>query len=126
MKSLRVLVMLGTVAAMIACAGTVSAIELYGLFPDRAMAYRAQFYPWHGSFYDPAWGMPIALVVPPSAANQTHWGWGVGNTRVAPIDHQFHRGYPGPGWYNRRAYLPTPPWPSDTDQFGVYSLRGPW
>jgi hypothetical protein len=82
--------------------------------------------PWHGYYYDPAWGMPIALVVPPTAETQTHYGWGVGNTRVTTIYHQFHRDYGGPGVYNRRNFLPTPPWPSDTDQFGVYYIRGPW
>ena len=82
--------------------------------------------PWHGYYYKPEWGMPLALVVPPRAQFQTHWGWGVANTRITPIYHQFGRTWPGPGVYHRRAYRPAPPWPSDTDQMGVYYIRGPW
>jgi hypothetical protein len=90
-------------------------------------AYRnSMIYPWHGGYYDLAWGMPVALVVPPTAENQTKWGWGVANTRVVSIDHQFERNYPGPGAYNRASFRPTPAWPSDTDPFGVYYVRGPW
>lgn len=87
---------------------------------------RAELYPWHGGYYHTSWGMPVALVVPPTAEAQTHWGWGVGNTRVTPIRHQFRRHWPGPGSYNRRAFRPTPRWPSDTDQSGAYYVRGPW
>ncbi len=83
-------------------------------------------YPWHGGYYHTALGAPVALVVPPTVETQTHWGWGVGNTRVTPICHQFHRHWPGPGYSNRGAFRPTPRWPSDTDQFGVYYVRGPW
>jgi len=86
----------------------------------------AQWDPWHGGYYHTAWGMPVALVVPPTASHQTHWGWGVGNTRITPICHQFQRNYPGPVQYDRGAFRPTPAWPSDTDQFGVYYVRGPW
>lgn len=91
------------------------------------IAYRqAQWYPWHGNHYHAAWGTPVALVVPPNVEHQTHWGWGVGNTRITTIRHQFRRNWPGPGSYQRSNFLPTPPWPSDTDQFGVYYVRGPW
>jgi len=82
--------------------------------------------PWHGAYYHTAWGMPVAVVVPPTAELQTHWGWGVGNTRVTPICPQFERNWPGPGTYTRSQFRPTPPWPSDTDQFGAYYVRGPW
>ena len=81
---------------------------------------------WHGGYYNPAWGMPVALVVPPTAEAQTHWGWGVGNTRITTICPQFKRNWPGPGQYNRGQFRPTPHWPADTDQFGVYYVRGPW
>ncbi|MFH1267943.1 MAG: hypothetical protein ABIK89_19670 [Planctomycetota bacterium] len=87
---------------------------------------RAQTYAWHGDYYSPAWGMPTALVVPPTVQSQTQWGWGVGNTRVIGIPHQFDPGYPGYGIYDRSMFRPTPPWPSDTTQFGVYYIRGPW
>jgi hypothetical protein len=87
---------------------------------------RAQYYPWHASYYHTSYGMPLALVVPPTAAVQTHWGWGVGNCQVTTIRHQFRRNFPGPGIYNRGMFKPTPPWPAHTNQFGVYSVRGPW
>ncbi len=83
-------------------------------------------YSWHNGYYHSAWGMPVAVVVPPTAELQTNWGWGVGNTRVTPICPQFERNYPGPGLFNRRHFRPTPPWPSDTNQFGAYYVRGPW
>jgi len=81
---------------------------------------------WNKGYYNPAWGMPVALVVPPTAEMQTHWGWGVGNTRVTAICPQYQRNYFGPGYYNRANFRPTPPWPSDTDQSGYYYVRGPW
>jgi hypothetical protein len=81
---------------------------------------------WHGAYYDMTYGAPVALVIPPTAEYQVHYGWGVGNTRCTVNCPQFNRIYPGPGVYNSRAFLPTPPWPSDTDQFGVYYVRGPW
>jgi hypothetical protein len=93
---------------------------------NRIARRAAETSPWHGAYYDTAWGMPVALVVPPNAENQTKMGWGVGNTRVVSIDHQFHRDYPGEGIFKRSWFLPTPRWPSDTDQFGDYYVRGPW
>jgi len=82
--------------------------------------------PWHGSYYHTAWGTPVALVVPPKVEVQTHWGWGVGRTRITPICPQFSRCWPGEPIYNRSLFKPTPPWPSDTGQFGAYYVRGPW
>lgn len=81
---------------------------------------------WNGHYYDPAWGMPVALVVPPRAQTEIGYAWGVGNTFMRPITAQFRPYYPGPYHYDGRAYRPTPCWPSHTDQFGVYSVRGPW
>lgn len=90
--------------------------------PRRWVAAR---YPWHGAYYDPAWGAPTALVVPPTASLQTKWSWGVTGTDVVPIYHQFGRQYPGPygGGYG---FIPTPTIPGSTDEFGVYYVRGPW
>ena len=112
------------------------ALAAAGLLPKsaraenpQAYAYRqAQVLPWHNGFYDPYWGEPIALVVPPTAEYQSNYGWGVGGTRVAPIYHQFSRPYPGPPGYVDAygRFVPTPKWPSDTQQFGVYYIRGPW
>lgn len=124
MKPLRLLAALSCLAVLVAMTGTVWAGD-GGLRARRAYS-QAPSQPWHANYYDPAWGMPVALVVPPTAEAQTNWGWGVGNTRVTTINHQFHRNYPGYSLYDRRAYLPTPPWPSDTNQFGVYYVRGPW
>ena len=108
----------------------------WGLLPTSASAENPQAYayrqarvlPWHNGFYDVAWGEPIALVVPPTAEYQSNYGWGVGGTRVAPIYHQFGRPYPGPPGYvdSWGRFIPTPHWPSDTQQFGVYYIRGPW
>jgi hypothetical protein len=123
MKNTRTLLLMAGLLGVLALAGTATAFE--GLRTGAAWN-RAAMYPWHGYYYDPCWGMPIALVVPPNAEAQTNWGWGVGNTRVTTINHQFERNYPGPGIYDRRGFLPTPPWPSDTNQFGVYYVRGPW
>lgn len=81
---------------------------------------------WHGAYYEAGWGMPLALVVPPTAERQVHYGWGVGATRTTPIHHQFEPGYAMPGYYHRAGFLPVPQWPSDTDQLGVYYIRGPW
>ena len=103
-----------------------------GLFnPALAGGYKfrcryARWYPWHAGYYNVSWGMPVALVVPPTAEVQTNWGWGVGNTRVTPICHQFGRDWPGVGYYDRGMFKPTPHWPSDTQQFGINYIRGPW
>lgn len=80
---------------------------------------------WAGGYYHTMWGQPVALVVPPTAALQTHWNWGVAQTSVTPIWRQFSRAYPG-AYSGGRGLLPTPRWPSSTDQFGVYYVRGPW
>jgi hypothetical protein len=89
---------------------------------------RSQGKSWHSTWYDPSEGRPIALVVPPTAEFQTQYGWGVPSSRVAPIYHQFRRPYPGPGAVGGSGggFLPTPNQPSDTVQFGVNAVRGPW
>jgi hypothetical protein len=113
-----------TLATWAGAASTAHALWPYN--SDYCAASHACQLPWHGGFYDPTYGQPIALVVPPNAETQTNWGWGVGNTRTSPIYHQFGRNYPGMGPGFGGAFAPTPPWPSDTTQFGVYYVRGPW
>lgn len=81
---------------------------------------------WHGAYYDPAWSGPVALVVPPTAEKQTKWSWGVANTEVVPINHQFRRAWPGPYNGGGPGFLPKPYWPGHTDEFGVYYVRAPW
>ena len=97
----------------------------------RAVANRwgeryARTLPWHGSYYHAPWGAPVALVVPPVSKMHTSQGWGVTQTEMMPIYHQFLRPYPGEGGASQSPFLPTPRWPSHTDQFGVYYVRGPW
>jgi hypothetical protein len=91
------------------------------------IAYRgSQLYSWHGNYFHPAYGAPVALVVPPTAGRQTDYHWGVAGYRTTPIYHQFKRGFPGYGIAGPSFFLPTPRWPSDTNQLGVYYVRGPW
>lgn len=81
---------------------------------------------WHAGYKQTWWGRPVALVVPPTAHYQTIWGWGVGATQIEPIQPQFEgpmNGYPHTVTGD---WLPTPYWPTDTRQFGVYYIRGPW
>jgi hypothetical protein len=89
---------------------------------------RSQGKSWHSTWYDPSIGRPMALVVPPTAEFTSEYGWGVPSSRVMPIYHQFRRPYPGPGAVpgSGGAMLPTPNQPSDTVQFGVHPVRGPW
>jgi hypothetical protein len=97
-------------------------------FCNQIAAYRQLETSWHGDYYHVAWGTPVSLVVPPTAEMQTDYHWGVGGTRITPIWHQFRPGFPGyaaPG-VAPVVFLPTPRWPSDTNQFGVYYNRGPW
>jgi hypothetical protein len=108
-----------------ATAATAQAQVLYETHHGRSARRRAATYAWHGDYYYTQWGRPVALVVPPTAELQTNYGWGVGNTRVTRIDHQFQRPYPGYG-FEGSPFAPTPVIPSDTNQFGVYYIRGPW
>jgi hypothetical protein len=90
---------------------------------------RAQWYNWNRNYAYTDFGSPTALVVPPTASLQTNYGWGVASSRISRIDHQFQRNYPGGvfgGGSFGGPYRPTPVWPSDTTQFGVYYVRGPW
>ncbi len=97
----------------------------YGRCGRRCQAALA--YPWHCGYYYTQWGSPVALVVPPTAEKQYSMGWGVGNTRLTRIYHQYGRPYPGPYAGNPgQRFSATPYWPSDTSQFGVYYVRGPW
>jgi len=89
---------------------------------------RSQGKSWHSQWYDPSIGRPMALVVPPTAEFTSEYGWGVPSSRVMPIYHQFRRPYPGAGAVpgSGGGMYPTPNQPSDTVQFGVHPVRGPW
>ena len=107
--------------AISAVASQCEAAERPYMWPLR----RAQMYNWHANYAHVQYGQPVALVVPPTANLQTNWGWGVGSMRVSRLDHQFGRNYPGAGYFGG-PFQNTPRWPQDTNQFGVYYVRGPW
>jgi hypothetical protein len=93
---------------------------------DRIARYYAAQRPWHGPYANTEYGQPLALVVPPTAVMHNSWAWGVAQSEMVPIYHQFHRDYFPGASYGGSPILPTPVWPSHTDQFGVYPIRGPW
>ncbi len=82
--------------------------------------------PWHGAYYHQQYGQPLALVVPPTAHMRQALSWGVSQNTTHPIYHQFGRSANSPGAAAPGGFYATPPWPSHTDQFGVYYVRGPW
>lgn len=86
---------------------------------------RARYYNWHDNYAHVQYGTPVAMVVPPTAQLQTTYSWGVSSFALHRLDHQFGRNYPGPGPFGG-PFRPTPVWPQDTAQFGVYHVRGPW
>ncbi len=80
--------------------------------------------PWHGDYYYLKTGQPTALIVPPNVTMQQNYSWGVSQNTMTPVYHQFGQGpASGSGGGMFRA---TPYWPSHTDQFGIYPVRGPW
>ena len=82
--------------------------------------------PWHAGYAHPAWGAPVALVVPPTVRSNTDYRWGVPSSRVSTIDSQFSRDGVPVGVSEAGGFQPRPRWPSDTNQMGVYYIRGPW
>jgi hypothetical protein len=112
---------------------TIAADKAFGQHGPRARRadilnrYYAAQRPWHGPYSYTPYGTPVALVVPPNSKMQTSYSWGVGQSEMIPLYHQFHRDYPGGLAIGGAANInPTPYWPSHTDQFGVYPVRGPW
>lgn len=80
---------------------------------------------WHGPYLNTEYGAPVALVVPPKVEWYGSYSWGMPASHSYRIRDQFERGYydgyqgmPGAPMY-------TPVWPSSTEQFGVYYVRGP-
>src|SRR6056297_3916002 len=82
--------------------------------------------PWHGGYQYQIYGQPTALVVPPTAHMRQTYSWGVSQNLTHPIYHQYGPSNPGYGYAPARGFRHTPNWPSHTDQFGVYYVRGPW
>lgn len=98
---------------------------------DWMAAQQAATRSWHAGYYHTQWGVPLALMAPPHARMQTRWGWGVAQSTMLPLYHQYKRPYPGSMAAGETGagygpLQPTPRWPSHTDQFGVYYIRGPW
>lgn len=81
--------------------------------------------PWHGGYYWLRTGQPTALVVPPTVTMQSNYSWGVSQNTMTPVYHQFG-GNPPNGAASGGVFRATPYWPTHTDQFGVYPVRGPW
>ena len=82
--------------------------------------------PWHGSYYHQMYGQPLALVVPPTVSMRQTYSWGVSQNLMYPVYHQFGRSANSPGAAAPGSFYGTPQWPSHTDQFGVYYVRGTW
>jgi hypothetical protein len=80
--------------------------------------------PWHGEYYWLRTGQPTALVVPPTVNMQSNYSWGVSQNTMTPVYHQFSGKAANGG--GGGMFKATPYWPSHTDQFGVYPVRGPW
>ncbi len=80
--------------------------------------------PWHGEYYYLRTGQPTALIVPPTVVMQQNYSWGVSQNTVTPVYHQF--GGHAPTGSGGGVFKATPYWPSHTNQFGVYPVRGPW
>ena len=80
--------------------------------------------PWHGGYYWMRTGQPTALVVPPTVTMQSNYSWGVSQNTMTPVYHQF--GGNPPNGASGGMFRATPYWPTHTDQFGVYPVRGPW
>ncbi|MFG0262082.1 MAG: hypothetical protein ACF788_06805 [Novipirellula sp. JB048] len=82
--------------------------------------------PWHGPYYHQSYNQPLALVVPPTVSMRQTLSWGVSQNLMYPVHHQFGRSANFPGAARPGRFHATPNWPSHTDQFGVYYVRGPW
>lgn len=105
-------------------AGTAAYWVSHSTWGDYWARNNAMTHPWHGDYYYLKTGQPTALVVPPTIQMQQNYSWGVSQNTMTPVWHQFGPGAPAgsaPGQFKA-----TPYWPSHTNQFGVYPVRGPW
>ncbi len=104
--------------------GTAALWAPHGTWGDYWARNQAAQQPWHGDYYYLKTGQPTALVVPPTIQMQQNYSWGVSQNTMTPVYHQFGQG-PASGSAPGVFYA-TPYWPSHTNQFGVYPVRGPW
>jgi hypothetical protein len=127
-RYLGICLALAIVMALVA--GQAGAVQPHHGYHARRADVIARYYaaqrPWHGPYSYTPWGGPVALVVPPNAKFHSSYSWGVAQTEMVPLYHQFQRDYPGILQGGTTPLQPTPPWPSHTDQIGVYPVRGPW
>jgi len=124
---MRKLILCLIAGAFLALAGRAESAEASRRWLGGRWAARfAAITPWHAGYYHTAWGEPVALVVPPTSRMHREMGWGVAQSEMVPIYHQFTRDYPGEYEMGGSQLSPTPRWPSHTHQFGVYYVRGPW
>lgn len=80
---------------------------------------------WHDNYSHWRYGVPTALVVPPTASYETSYAWGVGQVQSNPIHSQFGAG--GAGMIGGGAGAQQAPyWPSSTRQQGIYPVRAAW
>jgi len=122
----RILIACGALAALIATnQPTANAGDPYAMTQVWAHNFSMDR-PWHGGYYNQVHGQPLALIVPPTAHMRQTLSWGVSQNLMYPVHHQFGRSANSPGAARRGSFRPTPNWPSHTDQFGVYYVRGPW
>ena len=113
-------------ATLVAVFASINTAQAEQRIADRWAARHARGQSWHAPYYHTPTGMPVNLVVPPTAHMQTRWSWGVAQNTMTPIYHQYRRNYPGDGGAGADAIYPTPYWPGHTDQFGVFYIRGPY
>jgi hypothetical protein len=123
MNRLQLLAVVGTIGFVFSCCGQAQA---EGRLIDRLAARHARGMSWHAPYIHTATGAPVALIVPPTAHMQTAHSWGVAQNTMTPIYHQFRRSHPGEYEMGGGQFNHTPRWPSHTDQFGVYYIRGPY
>jgi len=124
MRSLLLLAIVGAFAVLLTCTDEASAQRRYA---DRVAARHARGMSWHAPYVHTATGLPVVYIVPPTAHTQTRWSWGVAQNTMSPIYHQFRRTHPGESVeLSSEQFNHTPRWPSHTDQFGVYYIRGPY
>ncbi len=115
----------GLVAILSATTTDVAAVDPYAVTDVWNRNFAADR-PWHGPYYNVQYGHPTALVVPPTAHMRQTYSWGVSQNKMMPIHHQYGRSASSPGARPTGNFRPTPAWPSHTDQFGFYYVRGPW
>ena len=128
MKTSHILLLSRVVVAAIITVTFLQAVEAGGhRATEKRYFLRGRNKSWHSGWYNSDVGRPVPLVVPPTAEFVSEYSWGVPSSRVMPLYQQFRKPYPGAAYVpGSRPLMPTPQHPSDTVQFGVHAIRGPW